>query len=123
MAPTKSQKSQQNLNLSHGACADGGSYTCDSCEKSVWNRGRKQYKCMGNRGKSINDMFKEMAEQEALEHGNFLIIIFPFISWSVDNLSFTAHQLSMMAKEPNNQGQSLSELSKLILPSMFEFFL
>ena len=64
---------------------------------------------MGNTGKSINDMFKEMAEQEALKHGNILIIIFPFISWSVNNLSFTVHQLSLMAKEPNNQGQSLSE--------------
>lgn len=65
---------------------------------------------MGNRGTSLNDVFKEMAEQEALEHGMIIISMFIF----VDNLSFAAHQLSLLANEPNDQAQSSrSELLNL----------
>jgi len=71
MGPTKSKKSQSHTG---SARADGGSYDCDSCGTSVRNRGKKKHKCMGKGGKSLSDVFKEMAEQEALERG---IIILP----------------------------------------------
>jgi len=53
---------------------------------------------------SLGDVFKEMAEEEALERGMFSI----FNSITVNKLSSTARQLSLMANKPNtnNRGQS-----------------
>jgi len=68
MALIKSKKSRQSTH------ADAGSHICDSCGTSIRNRGKKQHKCNGNGGTSLGDVYKEMAEQEALERGMFNII-------------------------------------------------
>jgi hypothetical protein len=66
-----------------------------------------KHKCMGN-GKTLSDVLKEMAEQEALERGTIILLQISMIILiiSVDKLFFTARRLSLMANEPNNQGQS-----------------
>jgi len=96
MAPTKSQKSRQSSR------ADAGGSICESCGMSIRNRGRKQHKCKGNGGTSLGDVFKEMAEQEAMERGMFNVSYFV----TLNNLSFTARTLSLMASESSKQGQS-----------------
>jgi hypothetical protein len=118
MAPIKSQKSGSNR-------ADAGSHICDSCGTSIRNRGKKQHKCKGNGGTSLGDVFKEMAEEEALERGMFSI----FNAITVNKLSSTARQLSLMANEPNtdNRGQSsrsecIIEIEPIPLLSKFEVF-
>ncbi|KAF8152414.1 hypothetical protein B0H34DRAFT_861710 [Crassisporium funariophilum] len=84
MAPVKSSKSQKPQQSTR---ADGGSYVCEARGESIRARGKKQHKCKGSGGTSLDDVFKEMAEQEALER---------------------ARHLSLMANEPPsvNQGQS-----------------
>jgi hypothetical protein len=115
MGPAKSQKSRQS------GRADGGSYTCDTCGTSVRNRGKAKHKC-NNGGKALSDVFKEMAEQEALERGTIILLSISMFMF-VDRLSFTARQLSLMAND-QSKGQSSSseyfiEIEPMILSQFF----
>jgi hypothetical protein len=65
-------------------------------------------------GKSLGDVFKEMAEQEALDRGTIILPISMIIF--VDNLFFTARQLLLIANELNNEGQSSKSESVIEIP-------
>ena len=58
----------------------------------------------------MEDVFKEMAEQEALERGMFDTSN----SITVDNLFCTARQLSLKANEPNTNNRGQSSRSKCL---------
>jgi hypothetical protein len=61
MAPLKGRKTGKSNR------SDAGNYTCDTCGEQKRNRGRGKHKCgtKAEAAASLDDLFKQMAEDEA----------------------------------------------------------
>jgi len=62
MAPLKGRKTGKSNR------SDAGNYTCDTCGEQMRNRGRGRHKCKtkADAAASLDDLFKQMAQDEAL---------------------------------------------------------
>lgn len=111
MAAIKSTKSRQS------GRADAGSFICNICGESVRNRGRKQHKCNGQTSTtSLSDVFKEIAEQEALERGVWRSSIQgPQIQFYSFNCIILERALLSIQKDQNDNNLGQSSQSESVI--------